>query len=120
MGPTRRSPIIPLGEYMLAQLDEVDSPLNEWGAGEEFGHQPNLVERVEHYIRCGRAEQFCAAHSDDNIWYTSRALGCDIRLLKSLLRERVLVAFFDLWHDAVANWERQYGRPFPLEDFFPP
>ena len=114
-----RSKSIPLPEYLAAEFEEINSSLNEWGAGQEFGHPPDDFERSLHYIHCRRAEEFCAAHSDDNIWYASQALNCDVTKLNPTLREKVLIAFFDLWHEVIKNWEQQHdSAPFPLKDFF--
>ncbi|OGY52524.1 MAG: hypothetical protein A3J59_04265 [Candidatus Buchananbacteria bacterium RIFCSPHIGHO2_02_FULL_56_16] len=114
-----RSQLIPLRDYAAAQLEEIDSPLNEWGAGQEFGHQPDRLERLLHYINCSREKQFCVAHSDENIWYASQALGCNVTALSPVLRERVLIAFYDFWQEAKTSWQQQHGAPFPFQDFIP-
>lgn len=114
-----RSRLVPLKDYVVAQLKEINSPLNEWGAGEEFGHEPDQLERLLHYIHCGRIEQLCAAHSDDNVRFASRTIGCNAAELPAALREKVLVACFDFWYEAITNWQQQHGEPFPLKDFFP-
>ncbi len=41
-----------------AQIAEITSPLNEIGAGEEFGHSPSPKELYEHYEHVGRPRTF--------------------------------------------------------------
>lgn len=66
-----RSSEIPLQLYIDVQRREVDSPLNHYGAWQEFGHEPTSNECWEHYIHCGRSEEMSEIHSDNNI-----ALAC--------------------------------------------
>ena len=34
----------------LVQEQEIKSDLNQWGAGQEFGHKPNNEEAARHFI----------------------------------------------------------------------
>lgn len=51
-----------LEEYLSLQIVEILSPLNQWGAGLAFGHEPNENELAEHYIACGASDRFCKTH----------------------------------------------------------
>ena len=50
-------------QYMQGQMAEINSDLNKWGAGEEFGHDPDHNERAIHYIRVGAAERYAERHN---------------------------------------------------------
>lgn len=52
-----------LEQYMQGQLNEMQSALNRWGAGEEFGHDPNNDELAAHYIRSGGARRYAILHN---------------------------------------------------------
>ena len=45
-------------QYIHEQLDEIQSDLNKWGAGEQFGHDPDHNELVIHYIQIGAAQRY--------------------------------------------------------------
>lgn len=52
-----------LEQYIQGQLGEMQSDLNKWGAGEEFGHDPNCEELAIHYIKSGGARRYAELHN---------------------------------------------------------
>lgn len=51
-----------LEEYLSLQMTEMQSPLNRWGAGLTFGHDPDDNELAEHYVSCGASDRFRETH----------------------------------------------------------
>lgn len=63
----RRTSTAEWSERMSKQLEEIYSPLNVWGAGEEFGHSPTSEELFRHYVRSGGAERFAVGRGDNHL-----------------------------------------------------
>jgi len=47
-----------LDDFVREQLEEMQSPFNQWVTGEEVGHEPSHNELAEHYIKHGGAAAF--------------------------------------------------------------
>ncbi|OHA83746.1 MAG: hypothetical protein A2481_00600 [Candidatus Yonathbacteria bacterium RIFOXYC2_FULL_47_9] len=52
-----------LEQYIRGQFNEMQSDLNKWGAGEEFGHDPSCEELAIHYIKSGGARRYAERHN---------------------------------------------------------
>jgi hypothetical protein len=102
-----RSERIPLAWYLLQQLREVLSDLNRWCTGEALRREPTMSELWDHYIDCGRAEQFADIHSDMNIWSAGKTIGCDPLSLPEEIQEAILFAVWDLWQELLAKYPHQ-------------
>ena len=50
-------------QYIQGQISEIQSDLNKWGAGEEFGHDPNHDEMALHYVKSGGARRYAERHN---------------------------------------------------------
>ena len=50
-------------QYIQGQLCEIKSDLNKWGAGEQFGHDPDHNELAIHYIETGAAQRYAERHN---------------------------------------------------------
>ena len=90
---------VPLDEYLKVQSTEVDSPLNEQGAGEEFHRPPDRNDRWLHYIHVGRAAAMQNIHSQLNLWATGERLGLDPLTLSVEQREAELQKTYRLWKE---------------------
>src|SRR3989338_5262742 len=101
----KRSAHISLAEYIAAEVKEAESPLNTWGAGEEFNRPPDRNERWLHYIHSGRAAEMEDIHSDLNLWATGLRLGIDPMTLLPEEREKELQETFLLWQEPQKNTE---------------
>ena len=101
---------IPLKEHLGIQGQEINSSLNEWGAGEEFGHKPTDTEKMIHYINSGRAAEMRYIHSDGNVWLTGIRLSCDPITLSCNQRERELSVTYYSWHKFCKNCHQDCWR----------
>lgn len=111
-----RSKMIPLPEYLRSQMDEIESALNRWGAGEEFDHDPeDRNERWLHYIHVGRAFDMAEIHSDPIVEATqSRVDG--LMQLDRKEREAELQKTFQIVMSVIGRRRQRNPKNLPLEE----